>query len=109
MDGVRELKFLQTTSGRVPFDDWYESLKDRQTRRVIAGRLRRLQNAEFTTFKSVGGGVFELRIFYGPGYRVYFAFEGCRVVIVIAGGNKRTQARDIDQAISLWKDYSRAA
>ena len=109
MTGFRELNFLETPSGRVPFYEWYDSLKDRQTKRIIAGKLRQLQNIKFKNYKSVGGGVFELRIFYGPGYRIYFGFEHEKIIVAICGGDKKSQAKDIDQAICFWKEYKSAS
>ena len=106
---MREIKFLETPSGKVPFFDWYNSLREHKTRRIVAGKLRQLQNVNFRAYKSVGNGVFELRIFYGPGYRVYFGFETELIVVVISGGDKSRQATDIDSAISLWKECKDAS
>lgn len=105
---MRELKFLATSLGVVPFDQWYDSLKDKRSRRIIAGKLRRLQDVEFRNYKSVGEGVFELRIFHGSGYRVYFGFEREQIIIVVAGGDKNSQSRDINKAILLWREYKNA-
>jgi putative addiction module killer protein len=109
MNEIRDIKFLETSSGKVLFNEWYNSLKNPQTRRVIAGKLRQLQNVEFKNYKSIGKGVFELRIFYGAGYRVYFAFENEQIVVLIAGGDKNTQEKDINRARLLWRDYINAA
>ncbi len=106
---MRELRFLETSSGKVPFDEWYESLRDKRTRRIIAGKVRQLQASGFKNYKSGGSGVFELRIFVGPGYRIYFGFEKEQVIVAIAGGDKSTQEQDIEQAISHWKEHQGAS
>jgi len=80
---------------------WFESLRDRQARARIDIRIRRLSLGNPGDVKAVGEGVSELRIDYGPGYRVYFVQRGQTVVILLAGGDKRTQDRDIKTALEL--------
>ena len=80
---------------------WFESLRDRQARARIDIRIRRLSLGNPGDVKAVGEGVSELRIDYGPGYRVYFVRRGQTVVILLAGGDKRTQDRDIKTALEL--------
>lgn len=80
---------------------WFESLRDRQARARIDIRIRRLSLGNPGDVKAVGEGVSELRIDYGPGYRVYFVQRGHTVVILLAGGDKRTQDRDIKTALEL--------
>jgi len=80
---------------------WFASLRDRQARARIDARIRRLSLGNPGDAQPVGEGVSELRIDYGPGYRVYFARRGDKVVILLAGGDKRTQRRDIKLAIEL--------
>ena len=80
---------------------WYEGLRDRQARTRIDVRIRRLSLGNAGDVKPVGEGVSEIRIDYGPGYRVYFVFRGQALVILLAGGDKRTQDRDISTAIEL--------
>ena len=94
------MKSLQTTD---VFDHWYDGLRDRQGRARIAARLRRVELGNFGDVKPVGSGVSELRIDYGPGYRVYLTQRGLEVVIVLAGGDKRTQSKDIEAAIEMAK------
>ena len=81
--------------------DWFERLRDRQAQARIAIRIRRLSLGNFGDVKPVGGGVSELRIDHGPGYRVYFVHRGPMIVILLCGGDKRTQAADIRLAKSL--------
>lgn len=80
---------------------WFGTLRDRQARARIDARIRRLSLGNPGDARPVGEGVSELRIDYGPGYRVYFARRGTRLVILLAGGDKRTQDRDIKLAIEL--------
>jgi putative addiction module killer protein len=83
------------------YSDWFSSLRDRQARARIDVRIRRLSLGNAGDVKAVGEGVSELRIDYGPGYRVYFVQRGQMVVILLAGGDKRTQDRDIKTALEL--------
>jgi putative addiction module killer protein len=83
------------------YDRWFERLRDRQARTRIDIRVRRLSLGNPGDVKPVGEGVSELRIDYGPGYRVYFVQRGQTLVILLAGGDKRTQDRDIKTAIEL--------
>ncbi|MCE5281099.1 MAG: type II toxin-antitoxin system RelE/ParE family toxin [Deltaproteobacteria bacterium] len=86
------------------FSQWFDSLRDRQARARINVRIRRLSLGNFGDAKPVGEGVSELRVDFGPGYRVYFVRRGLRLVILIAGGDKRTQDRDIRKAQKLAKE-----
>ena len=80
---------------------WLEGLRDRRAAARIAIRIDRLRLGNPGDVKSVGGGVSEMRIDYGPGYRVYFANVGVQIVLLLCGGDKSTQARDIERAKSL--------
>ncbi len=83
------------------YAEWFSSLRDRQAKARIDIRIRRLTLGNAGDVKAVGEGVSELRIDYGPGYRVYFVQRGQTVVILLAGGDKRTQDRDIKAALEL--------
>ncbi len=83
------------------YDRWFEGLRDRQARTRIDIRVRRLSLGNAGDVKPVGEGVSEMRIDYGPGYRVYFVQRGQTLVVLLAGGDKRTQDRDIETAIEL--------
>jgi len=89
------------------FDRWLRGLRDTQARARIAARIRRLSLGNPGDVKPVGEGVSELRISYGPGYRVYYITRGPIVVVLLCGGDKATQTRDIDQAKAIaaqWKE-----
>lgn len=87
---------------RLPtFDAWLRTLRDRTAVARIASRLSRLEGGNFGDHRSVGDGVGELRIDHGPGYRVYFVRRGVVVVVLLCGGDKSSQARDIERAKTL--------
>jgi len=87
------------------YAEWFEKLRDRQARVRVDLRIRRLSLGNPGDVKPVGQGVSELRIDYGPGYRVYFVQRGQTLIILLAGGDKRTQDRDIKAAIELARDF----
>src|SRR6185437_1179782 len=100
-----ELRYYQTRDGRRPFTHWLEDLRDRQARTRIAARLARVAIGGIGDAKPVGEGVMELKIDWGPGYRVYFARAGKVIVLLLCGGDKRTQQKDIDRAKEYFEDY----
>ena len=102
---VKSLRLFKTRSGKKPFVEWMDSVKDATAIAQVNNRVRRLSLGQRGDYKRVGKGVFELRIHYGPGYRVYFAEQGKEIVVLLMGGNKGSQKRDIKQAISYWQDY----
>jgi len=91
---IELLEYL-TESGQNPFRKWLEELRDRQARAKVRVRLNRIRLGNFGDCKNVGGGVSELRIPYGPGYRVYFGRQSNTVVILLYGGHKKTQSKDL--------------
>lgn len=80
------------------FTKWIARLADRKARLIIDARIERLKAGNFGDAKSLGGGISELRIAFGPGYRVYFTVEDGRIVVLLAGGDKSSQRRDIAKA-----------
>ena len=86
------------------FDDWFTKLKDQQAKRRIQVRIDRVEDGNFGDTEPVGEGVSELRFFFGPGYRIYYCKQGQRVVILLAGGDKSTQSKDIKLALQLAQD-----
>ena len=103
---MAEIELLLYRRGRsTPFSDWLASLMDARAVGIVRARLNRIRLGNFGDCKSVGGGVEELRIDFGPGYRIYYGREGRLVVILLCGGSKGTQARDILRAQKYWKEY----
>ena len=104
---ARELELYVTEEGRAPFTEWLNSLRDIRGRVKIRTRLDRVQLGNFGDHAGVGEGVEELRIDFGPGYRVYFGQAGTKVILLLCGGDKSTQTQDILQAKSYWTDYQK--
>jgi putative addiction module killer protein len=101
----RELLIYETEDGNAPFSAWLDSLKDREAKARIKKRLDRVTLGNLGDYKSVGEEVFELRIDCGSGYRVYFAQAGTQIILLLCGGDKSTQDRDILKAKQFWIDY----
>lgn len=91
--------------GNAPYSIWVHSLADLRARAKVRERIARLRLGNMGDCAPVGEGVFELRIHYGPGYRVYFGQDGNRIVVLICGGIKKSQKKDIKAAKAMWKDY----
>lgn len=87
------------------FQKWFVNLRDVKVRARISARIRRLSHGHFGDAKFVASGLYELRIDIGPGYRLYFCKQSRQVVILLAGGDKSTQSRDIEQAIAMAKYF----
>lgn len=98
------LRYL-TEGGRDVFGEWLASLKDARTRAKVLARIDRLGVGNFGDCKALGGGLLELKIDWGPGYRVYCALIGKECVLLLAGGDKRRQASDIGRARKYLEDY----
>ena len=101
-----ELQDYLDTSGRRPIRRWLDGL-DSVTRARVARALVQLSLGNISEVKSVGGGVLERRLDFGPGYRLYFGRDGEAVIILLVGGTKRGQQRDIVAAQAHWEDYKR--
>ncbi len=101
---VIEIRQYVDRFGRNPFDRWFEKLEDQTQARIVVS-LDRLERGNFSAVKGVGAGVFELRLDFGPGYRIYFGKDGERLVILLGGGTKKRQQTDIDRALELWREY----
>jgi putative addiction module killer protein len=91
--------------GNEPFSEWFKELKDLKGKERIGTRIRRLGEGLYGDCEPVGEGVSELRMFFGPGYRVYFGEEADNIVILLCGGNKNSQKQDIQSAKRYWKEY----
>jgi putative addiction module killer protein len=100
-----EVRVYAGSDGREPFTEWLRGLRDGATRGRIRQRIARIRLGNFGDARSVGEGVHELRIHFGPGYRVYFGRDGDAIVILLCGGDKGSQDRDIRRAREYWRDY----
>ncbi len=100
-----EISIYKTGTNREPYIEWEGSL-DRSVRTRVDARLTRIRlTGNLGDFKSVGNGVYELRFDFGAGYRVYFGLVKNKLLILLAGGSKRMQEKDIIKAKSYWQDY----
>lgn len=102
-----KLVFYKTETKKVPYRDWADDL-DNKTRAIISSRIDRLEDGNFGDCKPIKGhhGIYELVINYGPGYRVYYGKEGSVIVILLLGGEKKSQVRDIEKAYRYWINYT---
>ncbi|HXV48372.1 MAG TPA: type II toxin-antitoxin system RelE/ParE family toxin [Candidatus Binatia bacterium] len=101
----RTIVIYETTDGKCPFLDWLNGLKDIKARAAVRSRLDRVRLGNLGDSKNIGDGAHELRIPFGPGYRVYFGQDGLILVVLLCGGDKRSQKRDIAKAKTLWREY----
>lgn len=103
MISVRE--YLDT-NGRSPYAEWFDSLNAEAAAKVTTAVIR-ISLGNFANVKGVGSGVFECKLDFGPGYRIYFGKDGAALVILLGGGTKKRQQRDIGAALANWQDYKR--
>ena len=102
-----EIRHYLTASGRDPYQEWLDKLKDLTGRIAIQRRVDLIAEGTFGDHKPLQEGVSELRIDLGPGYRVYYAMESATIVLLLCGGSKRAQDADIKRATRYWRDYQR--
>ncbi|MFZ5617756.1 MAG: type II toxin-antitoxin system RelE/ParE family toxin [Pseudomonadota bacterium] len=100
---IRVVEYLDA-AGRSPFGDWFDGL-DVQAAMKVRRSVARMEFGNFGDAKPIGKGVIERRIDFGPGYRIYFGRDGDELVILLAGGTKKRQQKDIETAQSYWADY----
>jgi putative addiction module killer protein len=101
----RTIEYYFTSSGHSPFREWFYSLKREEDRGIIRARLVRVRRGNFGDCEHVEEGVFELRIHVGPGFRVYFGKIGNKIILLLLGGIKKNQSKDISSALSFWADH----
>ena len=101
---AKEIRIYASANKRKPFLSWLEGLSS-SVRAIIRSRLNRIRAGNFGDAKSVGGGVYELRIDFGAGYRIYYGLDGKHIVLLLTGGDKSSQVKDIKQAKIYWNDY----
>jgi putative addiction module killer protein len=106
--GLQQIKIYRTPENREPFTDWLKSIRNQETRKRILVRLDRLRHSNFGDCKSVGDNVFELRLQFGSGYRIYFGRIAENIVLLLCGGDKSSQNKDIESAKSYWQEYKEA-
>lgn len=99
--------YLTPRGLRDTYVDWLRGLRDVRAKVAIAHRVFRIERGNFGDHRFCREGVWEMRVHVGPGYRVYYAFSGRRVVLLLGGGDKRTQDSDIDRAVDYWQDWQR--
>ena len=102
---LREIETYRTQNGREPFTEWFTTIRDVRTQTRIRRRLDRLEKGNLGDCGSVGSGIFELRLHFGPGYRIYFGEVDRTIVLLLCGGDKSTQTRDIASAKTYWLEY----
>ena len=102
---VQEIEYYRAPNGKKPFTEWFESIRDKNTQQRIDKRLAKLEDGNFGDCQSVGGGVFELRLHFGPGYRIYFGQIGNTLILLLCGGDKKSQQGDIETAKTYWREY----
>src|SRR5256885_8341911 len=102
-----EIRYYVASGGHQPFAEWFADL-DPVARARVARVLVRMEQGNLSNVKPVGEGVLEYRIDFGPGYRFYFGRDGETLLILLAGGTKKRQQRDIKAAIAHWRDYRQA-
>lgn len=100
-----EIQRYVTRAGKDIFGDWLAYLNDARARAKITVRIDRVAAGNFGDCKALGEGLYELRIDWGPGYRVYYTMIGKRMVLLLCGGDKRKQSSDIARAIEFLEDY----
>lgn len=101
----REIQWYIKPDGKIPFDDWFDNLRDIKAQIKINKRLNRVNLGNLGDYRALREGVFELKIDYGSGYRIYFGQIGTTIVLLLCGGDKSTQDQDIRQAIEYWQNY----
>ncbi len=104
---TREVTVYRSDTGREPFSEYVDSLRDRVAVSRIRLRVTRAKLGNFGDHKTVGRGVIELRIDYGPGYRIYVGLYGDEVIVLLCAGSKSSQRNDIVKAWSYWEDFKR--
>ncbi len=102
---VKTVEIYTTATGREPVTEWLACLKDKGVRVRIEDRLVQVEEGHFGDYASIGEGVFEMRLFFGPGFRIYFAQYKAYVVVLLCGGDKNTQTRDIKKAKEILEGF----
>lgn len=104
-----QIDVYETIAGKLPYSEWENSLSARD-RAIITTRLVRIRQGNLGDCKPIKGvpGVYEFRIDFGPGYRIYYGMKGKKIILLLCGGDKGTQNKDIQKAKTFWEDYLRS-
>ena len=103
----KKVIYYSLENGESPFENWLKKL-DNLSRAIVVRFVQRVANGGAKkSIKALKGGIFEIKITHGPGYRVYFAEDGDEIIILLVGGDKKTQSRDIDKAKEYWRNYGK--
>lgn len=103
----KAIYFKDSKTGKEPFQEWVDKLKDKRGQARIFSRIARAEAGNFGDHKSVGHGVNELKIPIGPGYRVYYVIEDNKIILLLIGGDKSTQSKDIAKAQKYWASHKK--
>lgn len=105
----RQIQTYEQANGHCPFEEWVRGLKDKKAKAILFQRIDRIRLGNFGDCRSLGRGVYELKISWGPGLRVYYGLEGARIVLLLCGGDKASQFKDILKARQLWEEFKKNA
>jgi putative addiction module killer protein len=102
-----QVEIYETEQGKQPYVDWFNGVRDTKAQARLSTRITRLRQGNFGDSKPIGEGVIELRVDYGPGYRIYLGRDGDKLVILLSGSDKSDQKAAVKQAKEYWQDYRR--
>lgn len=107
-NNFKKIEFYTHDNKKEPFIEWFKTIKDKNTQARIIKRLVRLDYDNYGDYKDVGNNVYELRLDFGPGYRIYFGeLQDTRIILILSGGDKSSQSKDIGKAKEYWENYIR--
>ncbi len=101
----RSVDYYRTPAGKEPAKEWLSSIKDKMTQAILYKRIRQAGLGQFGKTRNVGDGVWELKVDYGPGYRVYYGIHGDELILILMAGSKRTQTADIKKTRAYWTEW----
>jgi putative addiction module killer protein len=107
MESIKKISHYMTRDGKSVFQSWFRVLNDGMAKFKITQRLIRAKDGNFGDTRTVGDGVHEMRVDHGPGYRIYYANDGDTIILLLCGGDKRTQDKDIKASKRYWVDYKK--
>lgn len=101
----REIQYYETPNGKLPAKEWLSSLKDGLSQAILYKRIRQAGLGQFGKIRNIGDGISELKIDYGPGFRIYYGIHEDKLILILMGGSKRTQESDIKKAKAYWTEW----